>query len=203
MNARMRWVKHQFCIPSTQDAGTSDIGQDHNNIGALTLKALDQYLSKRKFQACCKGIISNTIQSNCYRDRDICKISRSNAAQGKELKLDSNEPVVSECAYLPIVRGVEVISYRWVFCCQCVNLYRKEEEGLWFGQSKIFLTHRCLGFFLFPLSFFTPISVLLFSHCVFLQKKVIWTLICWQCSACLAFPPDLTVQSTGQFTISF
>jgi len=64
----------------TEDANTGDKGQDFNNIRALTLNALDQYLSKTKFQACCKGIICNTIQNNCYRDLDTCKMSRYNAA---------------------------------------------------------------------------------------------------------------------------
>lgn len=33
--------------------------------------------------------------------------------------------LVSEGAYLPIVGDIEVISHRWVFCCQGVNLYKK------------------------------------------------------------------------------
>lgn len=114
-------------LPAPTCACTGDVWQALNNTGALTLNALDQDWSERKFQACCKGILCKTIQKNCYGDRGICKISRNNTAQGKEIKPDSNETVVSEGAYLPVVRDVEVISHCWVFCCQGVNLYRKKK----------------------------------------------------------------------------
>lgn len=70
-----------------------------------------------------RGSACITIQNNFCRNQDICKISRNTAAQGKQIKLDSSELVVSSCTYLAVVRDVKVISYRWVFCCQCVNLY--------------------------------------------------------------------------------
>lgn len=70
-----------------------------------------------------RGFACITIQNNCYRNQDICKISRNTAAWGKQIKLDSNELAVSSCTYLAVVRDIEVISYRRVFCCQRVNLY--------------------------------------------------------------------------------
>lgn len=187
----------------SEDASTGDIGQDHNNVGALTPNALDQYLRKRKFQACCKWIIVNTIQNNCYRDWHICKISRTNVAQGKEIKLDSNETVVSKCAYLPVVRDIEVISYRWVFCCQCVDLYGEEEEGLWLGQCQIFLTCRCSGVFLFPSFLFYSYSCpIIFQSCLSSKGG---DLNCHMLATqhTPSLPPDLTVPSTAESPISF
>lgn len=98
------------------------------------------------------------------RDQDNCKISRNNAAQSKELKLDSNETVVSECAYLPVVCEVQVISHRWVFCCQCVNLYGRKRRDCDLASATSFLHAGVLGvlFSLFPflllfLSYYFPI----------------------------------------------
>lgn len=102
------------------------------------------------------------------RDQDTCKISRNNAAQGKELKLDSNETVVSECAYLPVVCEVEVISHRWVFCCQCVDLYGRKRTDCDLASARSFLHAGVLRvlFSLFPflllfLSCYFPITSLL------------------------------------------
>lgn len=129
-----------------------------------------------------RGFACITIQNNCYRDQDICKISRNTAAWGKQIKLDSDELAVSSCTYLAVVRDIEVISYRRVFCCQRVNLYGGRRAQTVSLPVQDF-SHTVPP----PLFFFPPhlpflISVLLF----FPPRDLIWTVICWQRSRCLA-----------------
>lgn len=186
-------------FPAPTCASTGDKWQALNNTGALTVNAVDQDWSQRKFQACWKGILCKTIQKNCYGDQGICKICRNNMEQGKEIRADSNEAVVSEGAYLPIVGDIEVISHCWVLCCQGVNLYRKSKGHCDLASARsLLLIQNISGCFLLPPSHccFTPIIS------PFLRRRwpelscVVNTAYAWPC-------PNPAVHSTQPSTISF